>query len=91
MIRSYRDLKVYGRSYGMAVRMYEMTRRLPEEERFGLTSQIRRAATSIPMNIAEGYGKRQSAAEFKRYLQMSIGSCNEMQVLLDLCKDLGYI
>jgi four helix bundle protein len=91
MIQSYKELRVYERSYAMAVKMYCETKRLPEEERFGLISQIKRAATSIPLNIAEGYGKKQSAAEFKRYLLMSLGSCNEMQVLLDLCKDMNYI
>jgi len=54
-------------------------------------SQIRRAALSIPLNIAEGYGKKQSAAEFKRYLNMSLGSVNEVEVLLDLSCDLKYI
>ena len=91
MIQSYRQLRVYERSYALAVQLYHETKKLPEEERFGLISQIKRAATSIPLNIAEGYGKKQSTAEFKRYLLMSLGSCNEMQVLLDLCKDLNYI
>ncbi len=91
MIQSYKDLKVYERSYTAALELYRKTKTLPEEERFGLTSQIRRAATSIPLNIAEGYGKKQSTAEFRRYLLMSLGSCNEMQVLLDLCRDLVYM
>jgi len=71
--------------------MYKFTRELPAEERFGLISQIKRAATSIPLNIAEGYGKKQSVLEFKRFLLMALGSCNEMQVLLDLCLDLEFI
>ena len=52
---------------------------------------MRRAAISIPSNIAEGYGKKRSTAEFKRFLLMSLGSCNELQVQINLCKDLGYI
>ena len=68
-----------------------MTERFPKEEIYGLTSQIRRAATSIPLNIAEGYAKRESQAEFKRYLTMALGSSDEMQVLLSFAKDLGYI
>ena len=68
-----------------------MTERFPKEEIYGLTSQIRRAATSIPLNIAEGYAKRESQAEFKRYLTMALGSSDEMQVLLNFVKDLGYV
>ena len=64
---------------------------LPREELYGLISQIKRAATSIPLNIAEGYGKRESEKEFKRFLMMAQGSCDEMHVLLDICRDLGYI
>ena len=90
MIQSYKDLQVYERSYKMAVKMYEMVRTFPQEELYGLTSQIKRAATSIPLNIAEGYGKKASAAEFKRFLLMAVGSSNEMNVLLELSKDLGY-
>ena len=91
MIQSYRDLKVYERSYRAAVSIYRMTSVLPREELYGLTSQMKRAATSIPLNIAEGYGKKESASEFKRFLLMAIGSCDEMRVLLDLCRDLDYI
>ena len=68
-----------------------MTESFPKEEIYGLTSQIRRAATSIPLNIAEGYAKRESQAEFKRYLTMALGSSDEMQVLLNFVKDLGYV
>ena len=91
MIQGYKDLKVYQRSYNAAVKMYQISSLFPSEERYGLISQIKRAATSIPLNIAEGYGKHESASEFKRFLTMAIGSCNEMQVLIDLAKDLEYI
>ena len=91
MIQTYKDLEVYERSYRMAVEMYGITRNYPRDELYGLTSQIKRAATSIPLNIAEGYGKSESAVEFKRFLTMAIGSCNEMQVLIDLSKDLGFL
>ena len=87
----YEDLKVYEKSYKSALSIYRMTERFPKEEIYGLTSQIRRAATSIPLNIAEGYAKRESQAEFKRYLTMALGSSDEMQVLLNFVKDLGYI
>ena len=87
----YEDLKVYEKSYKSALSIYRMTERFPKEEIYGLTSQIRRAATSIPLNIAEGYAKRESQAEFKRYLTMALGSSDEMQVLINFVKDLGYI
>ena len=87
----YEDLKVYEKSYKSALSIYRMTERFPKEEIYGLTSQIRRAATSIPLNIAEGYAKKDSQAEFKRYLMMALGSSDEMQVLLNFVKDLGYI
>ena len=82
----YRDLKVYQRSYKMAISIYKFAETMPSEEKYGLTSQIKRAATSIPLNIAEGYGKDDSKPERKRYLKMAKGSCSEMEVLLDLCK-----
>ncbi len=91
MIQSFRDLKVYERSYKAAISVYRMTMKLPKDELYGLTSQLKRAAASIPLNIAEGYGKRENANEFKRFLLMAIGSCDEMKVLIDICKDLGFI
>ena len=87
----YEDLKVYERSYRSALAIYRISAGFPREELYGLTSQIRRAATSIPLNIAEGYGKRESQKEFKRYLVMALGSSDEMQVLLRFVKELGYI
>ena len=91
MIQSYEDIKAYERSYRAALDMYRIVRKYPREEMFGLTSQTKRASTSIPLNIAEGYGKRESIDEFKRFLLMAIGSCDEMKVLLSLSKDLSYI
>ena len=87
----YEDLKVYERSYKAALGIYRMTERFPNEEQYGMTSQIRRAATSIPLNIAEGYAKRENQAEFKRFIGMALGSSDETQVLLQFAKDLGYI
>ena len=87
----YKDLNVYTKSYKAALAVYEMTKNDPKEERYSLTDQIRRAATSIPLNIAEGYGKKSSQQEFKRFLEMALGSSNETQVLLDFAKDLKYI
>ena len=87
----YRNLKVYERAYKAGLAIYELTKRYPEEEKYGIVSQMRRASTSIPLNIAEGYAKKSSQEEFKRFLLMAIGSANEMSVLLEYSKDLGYI
>ena len=87
----YKDLKVYERSYKAAKAIYEMTEVFPDTERYGMTNQIRRAALSIPLNIAEGYAKRESQDEFKRFLMMALGSSNEALVLIDFAKDAGYI
>ena len=91
MIERYTDLMVYQRSYALTLEIYEVTKAFPREELFGLTSQMKRAAFSIPLNIAEGYGKRESVKEFKRFLMMALGSSDEMHVILELTKDLGYI
>ena len=91
MQQGYKDLKVYERSYKAALAIYRMTEKFPKEERYGLISQIQRAAVSIPLNIAEGYAKRESQAEFKRFLLMTIGSANEVSVLIDFAKDLKML
>ena len=89
---SYKDLTVYKKSYLLMLDIYrDISLRLPLEERFGLISQIKRAATSIPLNIAEGYGKQAGAKETARFIQMARGSCSEMSVLLDILKDLCYL
>ncbi len=91
MITSYKDLEVYKRSYRSALIIHQITLKFPEFERYELGSQIRRATKSIPLNIGEGYGKRNSVDEFKRFLQMAIGSCDEVKILIEFAKDLGYI
>ena len=91
MIKTYRDLDVYKESYSLALQIHQMTKAYPDIEEYELCGQLRRAAVSIPMNIAEGYGKKESTLDFKRYLRMSLGSSNEVMVLIDLSKDLGYI
>ncbi len=91
VIQSYRDLQVYVRSYKISLELYKKVKTFPRDELFGLISQIKRASTSIPLNIAEGYGKKENPDEFRRFLLMAIGSCDEMMVLLDYSKDLGYI
>ena len=91
MIASYKDLEVYKGSYQMFLAIHKMTQKYPDVERYEIGAQIRRASMSIPMNIAEGYGKKSSELDFKRFLRMALGSCNEVQVMLDMSRDLGYI
>ena len=91
MIKSYKDLKVYQNSYSLALEIHQLTKGLPKEEKYELGSQARRAAISIPANIAEGYGKKRSIADFKRFLSISLGSCNEINVYINMFMDLDYI
>ena len=91
MIKSYRDLRVYKQSYGLGKEIHQVTQQFPRTEQYELGNQLRRAAISIPLNIAEGYGKKESIADFKRFLLIALGSCNEVQVQLDYSKDFGYI
>ena len=90
-MQSYKDLLVFKRSYEQAKWVYEQAKRFPKEERYGLTSQMKRAATSIPLNIAEGYGKVEGGKELLRFLSMARGSSVELEVLLEFAKDFGYI
>jgi four helix bundle protein len=83
-------LLVYQQSYRLALEISQMTRTFPKHEQFELGRQLRASARSIPANIAEGWAKRHSPAEFRRHLQIAIGSCEETQVWLDLAKDEGY-
>ena len=87
----YKELQVYQRGYAAAKSVYRMTEKYPKEEAYGITDQMRRASVSIALNVAEGYARRESQQEFKRFLMMAIGSANEMSVLLDFSKDFGYI
>jgi len=90
MLRSYVDLRVWQESYGLSLDVYRKTRVLPPDEKYGLTSQLRRAAVSIPSNIAEGYGRRTSG-EYLQSLHIAYGSVCELQTQLRLASDLGYL
>ncbi len=90
-IRSYEDLVVYQSSYELVLEIYNVTNNFPDQEKRELGRQLRRAAVSIPANIAEGYGRKNSSAEFKHFLRNALGSSNEMKVLLSLAKDLNYL
>jgi four helix bundle protein len=89
-MQNYKDLNVWGKSHQFTVLMYECTKSFPKEELFGITSQLRRACSSIPANIAEGCGKN-SKAELAHYLNIALGSANETEYFLILSKDLHYL
>jgi four helix bundle protein len=90
IIRSYEDLEAFQRAMALLKPIHNLARKLPDYERFDLTSQMRRASKSVPTNIAEGYGKRRSARHFKSYLENAVGSANEMVVHLQVAECLEY-
>ena len=87
---SYRDLRVWKEGMRLAEACYRATRTFPREEIYGMTSQIRRSAVSIPANIAEGYG-RENSAEFVRFLRIAQGSLKELETHLMLASRIGLI
>lgn len=91
MIRSFRDLEVYKESYELMILAHQAAKKLPTFEQHELASQIRRASKSCPANIAEGWAKKRFEKEFKRHLDIAIGSANEMEVHLETAKDLDYL
>jgi four helix bundle protein len=90
MVANYRDLLVWQRSMDLVEKIYRVTEGLPERERWGLISQMCRAAVSVPANIAEGYG-RQSTGNYRHFLSIGRGSLSELETFLLLCQRLGYI
>jgi four helix bundle protein len=90
-IKSFEDLIVYQKAYQLVLKVHKLTQTFPEAEKREIGYQLRRAAISIPANIAEGYGRKNSAKEFKHFLRNALGSSNEMIVLLKLSRDLGYM
>ena len=89
---SFEDLEVFKRAYRLSLEVHRTSLRFPSLEQRALADQVRRASKSICANLAEGFAKqRQSSAEFKRFLQMALGSSDEMRVWLRYCFDLGYI
>lgn len=89
-IRSYRDLKVWQQGMALAGACYRITRSFPKEELFGMTSQIRRAASSIPANIAEGNG-RENRGEYIQFLRIAQGSLKELETHLLLSQQVGLV
>ena len=90
MKSNYKDLIAWQKSMRFVSRVYRVTQGFPREERYGLTSQIRRAAVSIPSNIAEGQGRR-TIGEFRQFLGNAKGSYAELETQLLIAQDLGYL
>jgi len=88
--RNYKKYVVYQKGYQLALDLYRLTEKFPAHEEDNLISQIRRAATSIPVNIEEGSAKK-SSKEFLYFLNVAYASAKELAVLLDMSKDIGYI
>jgi four helix bundle protein len=88
--RCYRDLEVWKLSIDFVKKVYQVTHNFPASENYGLINQIRRAAVSIPSNIAEGQG-RNSAKEFKQFLAISLGSLAELETQLIIAKEIEYL
>ena len=89
-LKSYRELIVWQKSMEAAKEVYSLVKRLPKEEMFALSDQMRRAVVSIPSNIAEGYG-RGADTEFARFLKIALGSLSELETQLILCTNIGYL
>ena len=89
-MKNFKDLKVWDKAHKLALKVYEITKDFPKEEIYGLISQMRRAAVSIPTNIAEGCG-RNSDAELARFLEIAMGSASELEYLLLLSKELNFL
>jgi four helix bundle protein len=89
-IKSYRDLMVWQKSKSLCIAVYQNTQNFPKSEMYGLQSQIRRSAVSVPSNIAEG-SSRYYSDDFPRFLRMALGSLFELQTQLEISVDLKYI
>jgi four helix bundle protein len=90
MLKNFKELKVWQKSYHLCLKLYKVTKSFPKEEIYGLTSQIRRSAVSVPSNIAEGYG-RKTIPDYVRSLYVAYGSNCELETQVLLSGDLQYI
>lgn len=89
-MRNYEDLKVWERAHKLCLNIYKLTNQFPSDEKFGLITQLRRASSSVPTNIAEGSGY-DTPKEFSRFIKIASGSITEVSYLLKLSKDLLFI
>ena len=90
LFETFRDLDAWKAAHELVLAVYRLTRGFPKDELFGVTSQVRRSAVSIPANIAEGFG-RQGPKEFLRFIRIANGLLQETKYLLLLAKDLGHL
>ena len=90
MLKNYKELRVWQKSYELCLKIYGIAPKFPTEEKYGLTSQIKRSAVSIPSNIAEGYG-RKTTADYIRMLYIAYGSVCELETQILLAGDLDFI
>ncbi len=90
MLNNYKELKVWEKAYKLCLDIYTVTKHFPKEEIYGLNSQIRRSAVSIPSNITEGYG-RKTTSEYVRFLYIAYGSVCELETQTMISGDLDYI
>jgi len=89
-LRTYRNLEVWQKAIDLVESVYQLTKLFPSDERFGLTSQIQRAAVSIPANIAEGYGRKHKT-EYRQFLSIAYGSLSELETQIIIAGNLGYL
>lgn len=89
-IKSFRELEIWKKGIELVKEIYKMTAGFPKSELYGLTSQMRRCAVSIPSNVAEGF-RRRHPKEFKRFLTIALGSSAELETQLVIAKELGYL
>ena len=87
----YRSLDVYQRAKKIGMKIHQKTKEFPAEERYEIGSQIRRAVVSIAVNIAEGYSRKVTVNEYRYFLRIATGSTSEVRVLLEYCKEFGYM
>ena len=88
--KRFKDLRIWQKSIEIVSDIYLLTKKFPKEELYGLTSQIRRSAISIPSNIAEGF-RRYHNKEYRQFLYISLGSCAELETQIAIAKNLKYI
>lgn len=86
-IKSYRDLDIWKKGIILVKKIYEITERFPKNEQYGLVSQMRRCAVSIPSNVAEGF-RRYHNKEYKQFLYISLGSCAELETQITIAKEI---
>lgn len=89
-VRTYRDLDIWKMGIEIVKEAYRLASRFPQHEVYGLGGQMRRAAISIPSNIAEGF-RRQYAKEYRQFLRVSLGSCAELETQATIARELGYV